>query len=415
MPRHEWKTLTELRDVLAAHLLESVIPFWMRHAIDPTGGLNTCLRDDGTLVSRDKWLWSQWRAVWMFSALYNRVGQRTQWLDVARQICDFAQRHGWDDRVGGWVLRVSGDGEVLDGCDSIYVDAFAIYGLTQLAIATGEDAPADLARRTADSVLRRLKQPHDQIPHFPYPVPAGARVHGLPMIFSLVLWELGELLYEQRYRNAALAMQRDIFDHFYRAERDVILERIAGDNGEYPAPQGTTVIPGHVIEGMWFQIHIARARGDAARIGEATRLIRRHCELGWDDEHGGLVHAIDADGGEVAWPVPDAKIWWPHTEALYALLLAHEQCGEDWCLDWYRKVHDYAFGVYPVAEHGEWRQKLDRHGRPLPIDSVALPVKDPFHLPRALIYCLEVLDRLCGQRPSDASNCCPAKTTRRNS
>jgi len=27
-------------------------------------------------------------------------------------------------------------------------------------------------------------------------------------------------------------------------------------------------------------------------------------------------------------------------------------------------------------------------------DTVALPVKDPFHLPRALIYCVDALERL---------------------
>ena len=42
---------------------------------------------------------------------------------------------------------------------------------------------------------------------------------------------------------------------------------------------------------------------------------------------------------------------------------------------------------------GEWRQKLDREGRPFTA-TVALPVKDLFHLPRVLILCIEVLERL---------------------
>ena len=35
------------------------------------GGLFTCSRDDGSLISTHKYLWSQCRAVWTFAALYN--------------------------------------------------------------------------------------------------------------------------------------------------------------------------------------------------------------------------------------------------------------------------------------------------------------------------------------------------------
>jgi len=329
------RSVSELRCFLLDHLLKDIIPFWTRHAVDERGGINTCIRDDGSLVSRDKWLWSQWRAVWVFSKLYNRIEQREEWKDIARGIHEFAGRYGWDDAVGGWVLRLSGDGEVIDGCDSIYVDGFAIYGLTELARACGDRDAAGLACKTADNVLRRLEEtPPDRIPHFPFPIPRGAKPHGVPMIFSLVLWELGQFVGESRYRDAAVKMGDDIMHHFYRPERDVILERIAIDNTEMAPPLGTAVIPGHVIEGMWFQIHIARDRGDRDRIGKAVDLIRRHLELGWDEECGGIRLAVDADGREeVGWDHADAKLWWPHTEALYALLLAYEHCREQWCLD----------------------------------------------------------------------------------
>jgi len=389
----------ELRAFHHDHLMRLTIPFWLEHAIDEDGGINTCIRDDGTLVNRDKWLWSQWRAVWVFSKLFNCLEPNEQWLDVARGIYAFTSQHGWDEEVGGWRLRLAHDGSTIDGCDSIYVDGFAIYGLTELAKATGDDEPAAFARKTADNVLRRLQTPHDQIPHFPYPVPEGARVHGIPMIFSLVLWELGQLVDEPRYRDAAKAMVEDIFSNFYRPDRDVVLERIAADNGEYPRPLGTAVVPGHVIEDMWFQIHIARDEGDEAMIKEAGRLIRRHFDIGWDEELGGIFLGVDADGREdVGWKFHDTKLWWPHTEALYAPLLAYEHTGEDWCLEWYDKVHEYSFSHYPVAEHGEWTQKLDREGQII-TETVALPVKDPFHLPRALINCIDVLDRLSVARP----------------
>jgi N-acylglucosamine 2-epimerase len=388
--------LVDLRDFLADHLLESVVPFWMRYALDDSGGINTCIRDDGTLINRDKWLWSQWRAVWVFSRLYNQIQRRPEWRDAAHQIYRFAARYGWDDRCSGWRLRVAHDGAVLDGCESIYVDGFAIYGLTELARATGEAAVVDLACKTADAALRRLAVPHDQIPLFPYPAPPGARVHGVPMLFSLCFWELGQLVDDPRYRDAAAAMFNDIFAHFYRQDRKMLVERIAEDNSEYPPPLGTAVNPGHVIEDMWFQMHIARDRKDSPRMDLACELILRHLELGWDETYGGLFLAVDADGrADVGWPFADAKLWWPHTEALYATLLAYEYTRDPRFMDWYWRIHNYSFRHYPVPQYGEWTQKLDRRGNPLAA-TVALPVKDPFHLPRALLYCLEVLERLMG-------------------
>ena len=48
-------------------------------------------------------------------------------------------------------------------------------------------------------------------------------------------------------------------------------------------------------------------------------------------EYGGLLLAVDADGGkEVGWPWHDTKLWWPHTAALYVTLLAYEHSREGW-------------------------------------------------------------------------------------
>lgn len=388
------QSFSDLREFLQDHLLERIVPFWTKHAVDPEGGLNTCIRDDGTLVSRDKWLWSQWRAVWVFSRLYNQIEKRPEWLDIAQGIYRFTSQHGWDDNIGGWRLLLSGDGEPIRGCESIYTEGFAISGMIELAKATGSAEVLALARKTADQTLRRLEQPHDEIPHFPYPVPSDARVHGIPMIFSLVFWELGQYLDHEPYREAARKMSDEIFSNFYQPDLDLIVERISADGSPLAAPLGTAVVPGHVIEDMWFQIHIARDEKNRARIEEAVRLTERHAEVGWDSEYGGFFLAIDAKNNpEIAWDSAEAKIWWPHTEALYTFLLAYEESRDSAFLDWYQQTHEYSFATFPDRDHGEWKQKLTRQGEPLK-ENVALPVKDPFHLPRALLLCLEVLERL---------------------
>lgn len=387
---------------LHAHLFDHVLPFWENHAVDERGGLNTCIDDRGELLNTDKWLWSQWRAVWVFSRIYNRLDRDPHWLRLARHIADFCIRHG---RVAGsdhWALLLDQNGKILRGAESTYVDAFAVYGLAELYLATGDDALRTLACRTADAALVTLQQPYDRIPHFPYPIPPGAKPHGIPMLWSFTLAELGAALKDERYLRAAAALSAGIFRDHYRPARNALLEFVRLDGTEFPAPQGTAINPGHTIEDMWFQAHIADHLAAAGLpvtaptppSEEFFRLMLRHLELGWDRSHGGgLLLAVDADHRTpVGWNFADTKLWWPHTEALYGALLGWTRTGNPAFHDWYDRVWRVCLDHYVDWTNGEWRQKLDRTFAPI-TDTVALPVKDPFHLPRSLILQLELLGK----------------------
>lgn len=401
----------ELLKLYRTTLLDDVIPFWMRHAIDPAGGINSCITDEGKVVSRDKWSWSQWRAIWVFSKLYNRIEKRPEWLRVAKDICNFMTRHGPLDN-GHWPLLLDGEGNVLRGYESIYADGFVIYALAELWRATHEQRVIDLALDTFQATETDINAASPP-PAWPYPIKEGCIAQGISMLFSLAYHELALVTGDAVVRAAADTHHRRVMKTFLRKDRGLVLECLHRDGREYPPPDGTVVLPGHAIESMWFQIHIARDAEDKATIKRAIEGIRRHLEIGWDREYGGLFLAVDADGRpEVAWRFPDSKLWWPHTEALYATLLAYELCREEWCLEWYKKLHDYSFSHYPVKEHGEWTQKLDRKGQPIR-EVVALPVKDPFHLPRAIIYCIDVLERLV-EGPKDSGAKGPGRPRRRS-
>ena len=107
------------------------MPFWMRHAIDrKNGGLFPCISDEGEIQSREKFLWSQARALWTFSALHRRVEPSDEWLAAADGLFEFLRAHGRDEQ-GNWVFATDELGAVTRGAESIFADAFAILGLVE--------------------------------------------------------------------------------------------------------------------------------------------------------------------------------------------------------------------------------------------------------------------------------------------
>ncbi len=391
--------LGRLRDFYLDQLLDDIIPWWMEHAIDwGNGGICTFLQDDGGLVSTDKYMWSQLRALYTWSALYNRIDPRPEWLDVARNIFDFVAAHGRDDQ-GRWNYWVDAYGEVVEGPNSIYSDGFAIMGMTEFARATGEQQAIDIAFETCESARERLARPGSYLTA-PYIVPEGAKAHGVSMIFSSVFYELGRFLEDDDIMAAGYDHALQVMEDFRRPEKLCLLEYVGLDGSVLDSPEGRVVVPGHAIESMWFQMHIFEHRGEAERIAQAAECVRWHVETAWDPEWGGLVLALDSEWrGEPAWEHAMRKFWWVHTETLYALLLSYYHTREQWCLDWYDRVHQWTFAHFPLAEHGEWTMRLTREGeRPTELLSLLpLPIKDPFHTPRAMIMCVDVLGRLADE------------------
>ena len=372
-----------------ALLLDGFVPFWFKYGIDwEHGGVLSCLREGGSVASEDKFIWSQARSVWTFSALYNRIERRPEFLRAAENSICFLLAHGRDAQ-GRWVYSTGRTGNVIEGPTSIYADCFVVYGFSEYYRATRDEKVLAVALETFDRIRRRVEEPDFQ-ETAPYPLPIGWRNHGIPMILTEVTNELAQTTPDPGLEALADDYMGRVMNHFLRPQHKAVLEFVTRDYQELPPPAGTFVMPGHAIESMWFVMHLARRRGDADTIRHAAKAMRWHLELGWDKEYGGIFLGMDLAGNEPYLPHADKKLWWPHTEALYGTLLAHSLTGEPWCLEWYDRVADWSWARFPVPETGEWRQRLTREGKPT-TEIIALPVKDPFHLPRAAMLILQLL------------------------
>lgn len=390
------KRLQDLYFVYKKELLERIIPFWVENAIDfEKGGILSCISDEGKILSRDRYMWSQLRAVWTFSALYNNIAKNHEWLDIAWNIYHFSKKYG-RDAEGRWNFSVSQEGRVLEGTTSIFTDAFAVYGFVELARASGEKEPLQIALETYEVAKKYLQKP-GSYKTAPYPLPEGMKSHAVAMLYALTWFELGKITNNSHILYRAEEYARQVMEEFLRPEYGLVFEYVSSDGNIITTPQGFSVVPGHAIESMWFIIKIAEHLGKKKWIERSIDTIRKHLEFGWDEKYSGLLLSRDARDSTPWWPWADSKLWWPHTESIIALLYAYSHCKQNWSITWLERIHSYAWKNFRRRGLQEWIQKLDRKGNILH-QTVALPVKDPFHLPRALIYGCTLLEQLVNIR-----------------
>ncbi len=106
----------------------------------------------------------------------------------------------------------------------------------------------------------------------------------------------------------------------------------------------TCMFSGHAIECGWFLLQMAIHRSDKDLANTAIdSFILKPLEYGWDKKYDGLFYFVDADGVSPAQLEWNMKLWWPHNEALIALLMAYKYTGQQHLLDKFDTVFDYSY------------------------------------------------------------------------
>ncbi|MEQ2195858.1 hypothetical protein XENOCAPTIV_019419, partial [Xenoophorus captivus] len=109
-----------------------------------------------------------------------------------------------------------------------------------------------------------------------------------------------------------------------------------------PGCLGRLQNPGHALEAGWFLLQYA-AENDNKKIQRTAieKFVELPYERGWDTDHGGLFYFLDVDGHcPTQWSM---KLWWPHSEALVAFLMAYSQTKKPELLEKFFKVYEYTF------------------------------------------------------------------------
>ena len=153
--------------------------------------------------------------------------------------------------------------------------------------------------------------------------------------------------------------------HFLDEEAQAVFEVLGVDNERLDTDDGRRITPGHAMESAAFVMHEAIARDDLTLIPPALKMIDYSMARGWDDEYGGLLYFVDAEGKPPTRLEWDMKLWWPHAEALYALLLAYHLSRDQKYADWFERMQEWTFQRFPDPDYGGWYGYLRRDGQPV--------------------------------------------------
>lgn len=376
-------------------LINDVLPFWERHGWDRDhGGMLTGLDRDGTLIESDKSIWAQGRASWMFATAYRLAEPREEWKQVALSCAEFLRKHAYDS-AGKLYFTVTRDGQPLRMRRYVFSESFAAIAFAACSKITDDESLVADAWRAFDVYLNHSFTPGVMEPKTNTTTRPMKGVAPL-MIAMVTAQELRELLGDKEVRGATCTQWIDrsideIESDFYKPEVSALMEIVSSDGSLLDHFDGRQLNPGHAIEAAWFILHEAKYRGGDAR------LIKLGCAIldamwtrGWDQQHGGIYYNVDVrDLPEQEYG--QRKSWWPHNEAIIAMLLAWELTGEEKYLEWHALVHDWAHEHFADPEHGEWVGYLDREGRPISMLKGGT-FKGPFHVPRMQMYCWKLLE-----------------------
>ena len=374
-------------------LLNDTLPFWTRHAVDrECGGFIFCLNRDGTVLDTDKPIWLHGRFIWLLSTLYNTVEKRGEWLELARHGLDFLRRYGFDSD-GRMFFQVTREGAPLRKRRYLFSESFAVIALAAYAQAARDEQAAHEALDLFRLMVRYHTTPGLLPPKI---IPATRPMKGLamPMILISTAQVLRAATQSPLCDEWIAGCIREIERDFLKEEFQCVLETV-GPQGEFlDHLDGRLLNPGHAIEAGWFILNEARHRNrDRALIQLGCKIIDWSWQAGWDTEYGGLLYYRDARGLPATEYWHDMKFWWPHNEAIIAMLLAYDLTSDPKYLRWHQQVHDWAYAHFPDPEYGEWFGYLHRDG------SLSSPVKGniwkgPFHLPRMQWFCWRLLEEM---------------------
>ena len=389
----------EYRDFYKKQLLENVIPFWLgSDLIDRTyGGYITSVDRQGKSYNDDKSVWFQGRCLWTFSTLCEKYGIRPEWKEAADTGKKFLEEK-CTDSDGRMFFTLTRDGRPLRKRRYIFSESFYVVSMAEYGYVFNDADALQKAEKCFDMMIDIYRDPASdpfKITPKTYAENRNERSAAVPMVLvsSAQLLRRCDPAKADYYSAVVRSLTEDILKYHFHPELRASLENVLQDGSHVDNPAGRTVNPGHSCENAWFLMNEAVYSNDEKLLKTALDIFDFAFERGWDSEYGGMLYFVDLDGRPCEQLEWDMKLWWVHNEVLIASLMAYSVTGEEKYWERFKTVHKYAFSHFADEEYGEWYGYLHRDGTVSHTQKGSM-WKGPYHLPRCLILCDELLGKI---------------------
>jgi mannobiose 2-epimerase len=378
----------------------NIAPFWLTHGPDETnGGLRGWIANDLRVDElAEKGLILNARVLWTFSCAH-RLFPETAYRKVAEIVYSYLTRHFVDRDLGGVFWTVDNQGRPSDTRKKVYGQAFAIYGLTEFFLATGEQAALDLAFGIFELLETRCRD---------------KEYDGYFETFERD-WSLAS---EQRLSAVDQDEKKSMNTHLHVLEAYTVLYRAAGgarvrerlralfnlflsriiDQGasslrmffdETWGSRSDHDSFGHDIEASWLLCEAAEALCEPEILEKARAVALNLAQSVYEkarDSDGGLFYE-----GRACCIIDDDKHWWVQAEGVVGFLNAYQLSGDDRYLSAAVGAWEFIERHIVDRENGEWFWKVSRAGKASPEMPKVSQWKGPYHNGR---MCFEVIRRL---------------------
>lgn len=146
-------TTQEMKNEMHECLTNNILHFWLERMIDrERGGFYGRIDgNDHVVADAEKGAILNARILWAFAAAYRVLGDH-RYLDAALRAKEYIINHFVDKEYGGVYWSLNAEGTPKDTKKQTYAIGFTIYGMSELARATGDKEALNCALSLYNSI-----------------------------------------------------------------------------------------------------------------------------------------------------------------------------------------------------------------------------------------------------------------------
>ncbi|HTV12409.1 MAG TPA: AGE family epimerase/isomerase [Acidimicrobiales bacterium] len=381
--------------------LGNILEFWRANTVDrERGGFYSSVTNNLEVdATAPKGLVLNARILWSFSRAY-RHSARPEDLQMADRAAEYLREHFWDEQYGGYFLSVDAWGKPVHTTKQTYGQAFALYGLSEYARATGREDALALVHNQY-TILEQAKDAiyggyHEAFTRDWRPLGRSRLGEEDPDVAKSMNTHIHVL---EAYTNAYTALPRPELGEDLEKVFEVIKDRIFDPSAAHlrlffdedwaSTSPGTSF--GHDIEASWLLVEAALALARPEMVRSAREMALQLA--------GAVAREGLAEDGSVLYErrggghLDTDRHWWPQAEGVVGFVSAFQLTGQAEHLQTAARIWDFIAAYILDHRYGEWFWKVDSKGRPDPGLPKVGAWKCPYHNSRA---CFEVVERLGG-------------------